>query len=393
MTATTAYAVPRSRATDRGGALRRVDWVLLAAVAGLLAIGALEVWSVTSGGSPSAPKGRSFLKKEAVNVGIGSVLALAAAWFDYRRLRLWAPVVYAAAVLGLVAVLSPLGATINGSHSWILLPAGFSIQPSEIAKVALVVGLAMVLSEKRGSETAAGDGDVVLALVGAAVPLGLVMLQPDLGTALVISLMVVGMIAVSGAPLRWVVLLVVTAAGLGTAAVTVPGLLSPYQVDRLTSFAHPDRDLSGSAYNVHQGMIAIGGGGLHGYGLFHGPQTQGGFVPEQQTDFIFTAVGEELGFRGALALVALLLVVLWRAGRIAWAADDLFGRLVGVGTICWFGFQAFENIGMTLGIMPVTGVPLPFVSYGGSSTFAALVAVGLLQNVHTRRSGRHPGVD
>lgn len=381
----TAPAGPRGlRVLDRDAPLRRVDWVLLLAVAGLLVMGTLVVWSVTSGGSSRGS--RAYLDRQLLNVAIGSVLGLCVALFGYRRLRLYAPVVYGLAIVGLVAVLSPLGATIRGSHSWIRLPAGFSVQPSELAKVALVVGLAMLLSEKRDAEAVPRDSDVMLVLLGAALPLGLILLQPDLGTALVVSALVVGMIAVSGARLRWVVLLVGGAIAAGAVAVLVPGVLDPYQLERLTSFTDPNADLGGAAYNVHQGVIAVGGGGLDGFGLFSGPQTQGGFVPEQETDFIFTAVGEELGFRGGLALILLLGIVLWRACRIAQGAEDMFGRLVAVGIVCWFSFQAFENIGMTLGIMPVTGVPLPFVSYGGSSMFANLVALGLLQNVHLRRS-------
>ncbi|NHC12698.1 rod shape-determining protein RodA [Motilibacter deserti] len=373
-------------ALDRDAPLRRLDWVLLAAVVGLLVVGSLLVWSATrqaaidSGGDPQA-----YLKKHVLNIFIGTGLGVCAAMFDYRTLRMYAPIVYGLSIVGLLVVLSPLGATIRGSHSWILLPGGFSLQPSEFAKVALVVGLAMLLSEKRDAEDSPRDTDVLLVLVGAAVPLALIMLQPDLGTALVVSSIVIGMIAVSGARIRWVVGLLLAAAVVAFAVVQA-GLLDDYQVKRLTAFVNPGDDPGGAAYNVSQGVIAIGGGGLDGHGLFHGPQTQGGFVPEQQTDFIFTTAGEELGFRGGILLIALLGLILWRACRIAWHADDLFGRLVAVGVVCWFSFQAFENIGMTLGIMPVTGVPLPFVSYGGSSMFANLVAIGLLQNVHVRRS-------
>ena len=163
------------------------------------------------------------------------------------------------------------------------------------------------------------------------------------------------------------------------------GLLKDYQLDRFRAFYDPTADPKGVGYNVRQAQIAIGSGGVDGQGLFHGAQTQGQFVPAQQTDFIFTVAGEELGFLGAAVIVALIGLVLWRAGRIAMQAEDLFGRLVATGILCWFAFQSFENIGMTLGIMPVTGVPLPFVSYGGSSMFANMLAVGLLQNVHMRR--------
>jgi rod shape determining protein RodA len=383
------YTVPPARRgarlLHRDATLRRIDWTLLLAVLGLCALGGALVWSATreaaleSGGDPTA-----YLKKHCLNVAIGLVLAICASAFDYRMLRVYAPALYLLSLAGLTLVLSPLGSTINGSHSWIVLPAGFSIQPSEFAKVALVVGMAMLLSEKRDAEDTPRDVDVVAALALAAVPLGLVMLQPDLGTALVICATALGVVAVSGAPLRWVIGLVATAM-IGAVVALQAGLLKDYQLARFTSFYNPAADPKGTGYNVRQAQIAIGSGGFHGEGLFHGAQTQGRFVPAQQTDFIFTVAGEELGFVGAGLLVLLLALVLWRAGRIAMRADDLFGRLVATGVLCWFAFQAFENIGMTLGIMPVTGVPLPFVSYGGSSMFANMLAIGLLMNVHMRR--------
>jgi rod shape determining protein RodA len=383
------YTVPParrgSRLLHRDSAVRRIDWTLMFAVFGLCAYGGALVWSATrqgaldTGGDPTA-----FLKKHCLNVAIGLVLGVVASVFDYRMLRAYAPVLYLLSIAGLVAVLSPLGTTINGSHSWIVLPAGFSIQPSELAKVALVVGMAMLLSEKRDAEDTPRDVDVVMTLAFAAVPLALVMLQPDLGTALVVAAIVLGVVAVSGAPLRWVVGLVLGAVLITFVAVQT-GLLKDYQLDRFRAFYDPTADPKGAGYNVRQAQIAIGSGGFHGQGLFHGAQTQGRFVPAQQTDFIFTVAGEELGFVGAGVLVLLLGVVLWRAGRIAMKAEDLFGRLLATGVLCWFAFQSFENIGMTLGIMPVTGVPLPFVSYGGSAMFANMPAVGMLENVHMRR--------
>jgi rod shape determining protein RodA len=200
----------------------------------------------------------------------------------------------------------------------------------------------------------------------------------------VIGSLVLGIVVIAGAPLRWIGGLLMTGAILAFVAVQLH-VLKAYQVDRFTSFLDPGADPQGSGYNVRQAQIAIGSGGLHGQGLFDGAQTQGGFVPAQHTDFIFTVAAEELGLLGGAAVIALLGIVLWRTGRIAAAADDMFGRLLATGVLCWFAFQAFENIGMTLGIMPVTGVPLPFVSYGGSSMFASLLAVGLVQNVHRRR--------
>lgn len=383
------YTVPPprrgARLLHRDAALRRLDWTLLLSVLALCAVGGALIWSATrqeaidTGGDPSA-----FLKKHVLNVTVGLGLGVAASVFDYRMLRAYAPVLYVLSLAGLLAVLSPLGTTINGSHSWIVLPAGFSVQPSELAKVAVVVGMSMLLAEKRDAEDEPRDVDVVLALAFAAVPLALVMLQPDLGTALVICALVLGLVAVSGAPIRWVVGLVVGALLVAVVAVQT-GMLKDYQLDRFRAFYDPTADPKGAGYNGRQSQIAVGSGGLDGKGLFEGPQTQGDFVPAQQTDFIFTVAGEELGFAGSVLIVLLLGLVLWRAGRIALQAEDLFGRLVATGILCWFAFQSFENIGMTLGIMPVTGVPLPFVSYGGSSMFANLLAIGLLQNVHMRR--------
>jgi rod shape determining protein RodA len=225
--------------------------------------------------------------------------------------------------------------------------------------------------------------DVVGMLAIAAVPAALILLQPDLGTMLVLSATVFGAVAVSGAPKVWLAGLVAGAVAVAAAAIRF-GVLASYQVDRFMAFTNPDLDPRGAGYNTTQARIAIGNGGMFGQGLFHGSQTRSGFVPEQHTDFIFTVAGEELGLVGSAVLIALLGVLLWRALSIATHADDLFGRVAAGGIACWFGFQAFQNIGMCLGIMPVTGVPLPLVSYGGSSMFATLMAVGLLQNIHLR---------
>ncbi len=172
-------------------------------------------------------------------------------------------------------------------------------------------------------------------------------------------------------------------------AVTL-GVLKDYQVDRFLAFTNPGLDPRGAGYNTEQARIAVGNGGLFGQGLFDGSQTRSGFVPEQHTDFIFTVAGEELGLVGAGLLIAALAVVIWRALAISADTDDMFGRVAAAGIACWFGFQAFQNIGMCLGIMPVTGVPLPFVSYGGSSMFAGMLALGLLQNIHLRSSAAMP---
>jgi rod shape determining protein RodA len=368
--------------------LRRLDWVLLGAVLLLVALSALLVWSATAhrveltDGDSTA-----YLRKQLVNIAIGLVLLLGVVAVDHRTVRIAAPLVYLLSVAGLVLVLV-MGSTINGSRSWLRF-AGMSIQPSELAKLAVVIGMALVLAERSSSrwQRRAGSVDVLLMLVVAGVPAALILLQPDLGTMLVLSATVFGVLAVSGARRRWLVL-VLLSAGSVAAVGLLGGVLKAYQVDRFLAFVNPDLDPRGAGYNVEQARIAIGNGGLLGQGLFHGSQTRAGFVPEQQTDFVFTVAGEELGLVGAGLLIALLCVVIWRALVIARRAEDVFGRVAAAGIACWFGFQAFQNIGMCLGIMPVTGVPLPFVSYGGSSLFAGMLAVGLLQNIHVRAQAR-----
>ncbi len=363
----------------------RLDWVLTAAVAALLALGAVLVWSATAqrddltGGDPQA-----FLRRHLVNIAIGIVLAVVVAATDHRWVRILAPLVYAGSLAGLVLVLV-MGSTVNGSRSWIMV-AGMSIQPAEFAKLAVVAGMALVVAERtEGSwkQREVGHADVLGMLAVATLPTLLILLQPDLGTMLVLAATVGGVIAVSGAPRRWLVGLAAGGAAAAAAAVSL-GVLQDYQVDRFLAFTDPGLDPRGAGYNTEQARIAIGNGGLLGQGLFDGSQTRSGFVPEQHTDFVFTVAGEELGLVGAGLLIALLGLVLWRAVTIAARADDLFGRLAAAGVACWLGFQAFQNIGMCLGIMPVTGVPLPLVSYGGSAMFATLMAVGLLQNIHVR---------
>jgi rod shape determining protein RodA len=374
------------RTTRQGSSLRvpGLDWLLMAAVAGLLVLGTLLVWSATTarddltGGDPT-----TYLRKQLVNIAIGLVLMVMVMATDHRWVRILAPAVYVASLAGLVLVLTN-GATINGSRSWVQL-GGLSIQPAEFAKLAVVIGMALVVAERaEGRRRRTVDWvDVVLMLLIAGVPAVLILLQPDLGTMLVLSATVFGVLAASGAPRRWLALL--AGSGLAVAVVAVAlGLLEDYQVDRFLAFTNPELDPQGAGYNTEQARIAVGNGGLLGEGLFQGSQTHSGFVPEQHTDFVFTVAGEELGLVGAGFLILLLGVLIWRALVIASRADDVFGRIAAAGIACWLGFQAFQNIGMCLGIMPVTGVPLPLVSYGGSSMFAVLLAVGLLQNIHVR---------
>ena len=369
---------------------RRLDWWLIGCAAVLCGVGCLLVWSATyhrtdlTGGDPTA-----YLTKQAVNIAIGAVLGGLVAATDARWLRIWAPVIYLGSLVGLLLIFVPgVGATVNGSHSWLLV-GGLSIQPAELAKLGVILGMALVLAERTEGRLRTGlrDSDLVPALLIAAVPAGLILAQPDLGTLMVLAATVFGVVALSGAAKRWLLGLVAVAVGAVVLAITV-GVLERYQLLRFQAFTDPSLDPQGAGYNTIQARIAIGNGGLFGQGLFNGSQTQSGFVPEQHTDFVFTVAGEELGLIGAGAIIALFAVLLWRALRIARDAADRFGQLAAVGVACWFGFQAFQNIGMCVGIMPVTGVPLPLVSYGGTSMFASLMAIGLLQNIHLRTDNR-----
>ena len=379
-----AVRIPLSRSRVQAP---RLDWTLALVTGAILVVGTLLVWSATSTneglthGHPTA-----YLHKQLVNVAIGLLLAMTVLLTDHRWVRILAPLVYVGSIVGLLLVLA-MGTTVNGSRSWLMI-GGMSLQPAEFAKLAVVVGMALVVAERTESSRKKNVGtvEVLLMLAIAGVPAALILLQPDLGTMLVLAATVFGALAVAGASRRWLTLLLVGGVVASAAAVSM-GVLKQYQINRFMAFTNPGLDARGAGYNTTQARIAIGNGGLFGQGLFGGSQTRSGFVPEQHTDFIFTVAGEELGLVGAGVLIALFALLLWRALRISVIAGDMFGRVAAAGIACWFAFQAFQNIGMCLGIMPVTGVPLPLVSYGGSSMFASLIAVGLLQNIHLR-SGR-----
>ena len=364
------------------------DPVLTAVVGLLLFVGTLRVWAATRDWyTRNGLDGQYYLKRHIINILIGLVLAYGVTVIDYRLLRAYTPFLWGAGVLGLVIVLIPgLGSEINGAKAWIALPGGFQIQPAELAKIAIIIGMSMILSERSHDSNGPTSTDVLQSLAVAAIPVLLIIVQPDMGTVLIISAAVVTIIAVSGAPARWVAGLILLAVLGGFVAVKA-GVISEYQVNRLQTFVDPNADTQGAGYQLRQARITVGSGGLIGTGLFNGPQTNGRFVPEQQTDFIFTVAGEQLGFIGSGAILILYLILLMRGFSIARRTNDPFGRLVCTGVIAWFAFQIFENIGMTMGLMPMTGVPLPFISYGGSSMFATLIGIGLLQNVHARLRG------
>ncbi|MEU5923157.1 rod shape-determining protein RodA [Streptomyces antimycoticus] len=371
----------------RDSIVRRLDWVLLLTALALSAIGGALVYSATRNrtelnqGDPYY-----FLVRHALNTGIGLLLAIGTVWLGHRTLRGAVPVLYGLSVVLVLAVLTPLGSTINGAHAWIVVGGGFSLQPGEFAKITIILGTAMLLSARvdAGDRLNPDHRTVVQSLGLAALPIAIVLLMPDLGSVMVMAVIVLAVLLASGASNRWIAGLILTAV-VGALLIWQLHVLDQYQIDRFAAFANPALDPAGVGYNTNQARIAIGSGGLTGKGLFHGTQTTGQFVPEQQTDFVFTVAGEELGFLGAGLIIVLLGVVLWRACRIARDTTELYGTVVAAGIIAWFAFQSFENIGMTLGIMPVAGLPLPFVSYGGTSMFAVWIAIGLLQSIRVQR--------
>lgn len=361
---------------------RHIDLVLVGCIIAVGALGCLMIFSATRGRDP-ADFDTSFLFKQLLFVGIGAGIMLVVALIDYRRYRELAPILYGGVLVALFMVVTGLGSERKGSQAWFQI-GPFQLQPSELAKIAVIITLASVIAHFE-SEL---DAPRLLAVLGVAgVPMGLIMLQPDLGTTLVFVAVGMGMLLVGGARVRHIAALTLVGV-IGVGFVLNSGMLETFQQCRLTSFLETQNQECaerGAEYNLEQAKTAIGSGGLTGTGPFNGTQTRLDIVPEQHTDFIFTAVGEELGFIGAGTLLALLSIIAWRIWRTAQLARDPLGTLICVGVLSMFVFQVFENVGMTMGIMPITGIPLPFMSYGGSSTLTAFIAMGLVLNVHMRR--------
>ena len=363
--------------------LRHVDIVLVLCVAVVTMFGALMVYSTTRGAT--APYDTSYVKRVIMFMMIGGVVMGGVALFDYRRLRDYWPLIYGGSVVSLALVLVPgIGSRSKGTQGWFQI-GPFQLQPSELAKLAMIIGFAGLASQFRGDL----DSSRVALLLGVCgAPMVLVLLQPDLGTTLVSVAVAFAMLLVAGVRPRILAVLAVVAI-LGTTMVLTSGVLKQYQRDRLGTFLDqgnaPTKELQKAAYNLEQAKQAIGSGGVWGKGLFNGPQTRLEKVPEQRTDFIFTAVGEQLGFVGAGALLAVLAAIVWRVWRAAQLARDDFGMLICTGIMVMLVVQIFENVGMTMGIMPITGIPLPFMSYGGSALLTTLISMGLVLSVHMRR--------
>jgi len=380
--------------------LKRLDWWLFAAVLLLCLSGLLMIYSATR--SPQATglaPPSTFVQKQALWLVVGLLAFALTLLFDYERIARWHIPVYCTTVGLLVAVLK-IGQSPTGASSWIAL-GSFHLQPSELAKIAVILSLAAFLGLR---VDAIRRLRVVLAsLLIPAIPVLLVLLQPDFGTALVIIAIWFGALYLAGARARHLAAVFVGGIALfalmwnlehiplhrvlpePTARVIAKAALKDYQKRRLTIFLNPQADPLGAGYHIIQSRLAIGSGRLAGRGLFRGTQSRLRFIPERHTDFIFSVLGEDLGLLGALAMLALYFFLFWRGLRVALRARDPLGSLLAAGAISMLIFHTVVNIGMSVNIMPITGLPLPFVSYGGSNLLASFIAFGLLQNVHMRR--------
>jgi len=358
--------------------LLNIDWSLVLLVAGLVAIGTLGIYSATR----SQTAGLGLAGKQIGYFVIGLSAMLGISMVDYEKLRRWIGPVGLITVVMLFAVLSPLGTEIKGTKGWFVV-FGFSAQPAEFVKISLIVLLAALFSGRNGNT----DPPRIAASLGVLGFISMMVLQQgETGSVLVYCAIALGVYLVAGMPARYLLLLLISGVGVASVIFT-SDVLADYQEARLTSFLDQDAP---EAYNQVQSLNAIGTGGITGQGLFEGPQTQFGFVPEQETDFIFTVIAEELGFVGASVVLGLQGLILIRIFRIAQLARDRFGTLLCIGVFTMLLTHIVQNVGMTMRLMPITGIPLPFVSYGGSALITALASLGIVQSVsvHRRRNLR-----
>jgi rod shape determining protein RodA len=365
------------------------DFVLVLATIVVALVGVVMVYTATRGVLLAAGDDpHAYLKKQALFVVLGVIVMVAVALFDYRRLEPVAYLLYGLSVFSLLVVMVA-GSHVQGSERWFNV-GPLEIQPSEFAVVGLILIVAAYCD--RREEEGLAWLDVFKLLILAGIPIALVLVQPDLGTAIIMMIVLLVMLAVAGLPIRILILLVLGVALVGLLAFE-SGILHAYQIARLTTFLNPNStstnpNVVSAIYNTTEAKNAIGSGGFFGTGLLRGVQTNLGYVPEQSTDFIFTAVGEQLGFVGAVGLLSLLGLIAWRVLSAAGKSRDIFGRLVCTGLFTFVAFSVFQNAGMTMGIMPITGIPLPFVSYGGTAVIAFFLAVGLALSVGARRRMR-----
>ncbi|NNN19842.1 MAG: rod shape-determining protein RodA [Acidimicrobiaceae bacterium] len=373
--------MPVDRSKSWTQTLLHFDFTLFMATVSIAFLGVIMIYSATreklllAGLNPY-----SYLERQALYVMFGITVMFVLLTIDYHQLGNLGFLFYGGVVLALLAVLTPIGKRALGSQRWFQI-GPLQLQPSEFAALAIIFAVAAYLQAHQEDEI---DAIMLLRiLVIAGVPMVLVIKQPDIGTALVMGFVLLTMLVLARVPLGWLTVLI--ALGLiGVVAIVALGVLQKYQLQRLTSFVNPNTSTLQNGYNLAQSKIAIGSGGLFGKGLFNGTQTNLSYVPEQQTDFIFTAVGEQLGFVGAGGLLLIYAYMTWRVWCIMKRAKDPLGKILVGGVLGFLAFSIFQNAGMTMGIMPITGIPLPFLSYGGSAALAFFAAIGLVLNVGMR---------
>ncbi len=377
-----AAASPVSDFRERRVRVLPIDPLMLLATVGLTAASIYVVGTATQDDIAGDPN--YFVYRQAAYAGVGFVLMLLMTRFDYSRLREWKLGVYAFLIASILLVYA-VGVSARGSKRAISLPF-FSLQPSELGKLLLVVALSafMVDRIRRLTDRETTSRMVLLAVV----PAMLVIAQPDLGSGLVYLAILGAVLFVAGTPwTHFAALGALTAVAIVVVVVAAPAVgvevLKPYQQDRLTAFLNPGDNQSREAYQVNQSLTAIGSGGKTGRGD-EATQTKLDFLPEHHTDFVFSVVGEEFGFVGAALILSLFALLIWRALRTLTMAKNFYGALVAGGITAMLMFQVFVNVGMTIGIMPITGIPLPLMSYGGSSVITTLMAIGLLQSIHAQ---------
>jgi rod shape determining protein RodA len=371
------------------GIVRHVDLLLLAAVCGLVGYGLWAIGGITRFDVPG--DAGYYVRRQAIAaaLGVGGMITMFSIPIGVWRRR-WRLVF--GLTIGVMLFVFAFAGAIRGSKRWLEI-GPFQFQPSEFGKLFFVLALAGFLADR--SERL-GLGALFSAIALAGIPIVLVFLQPDLGTALVYLAALTALLFLAGT--RWRILAFAGSAAVVLAVSVVwllpsAGLqiLKPYQVDRLIGFTNASHDPSGATYNVNQSLTAVGAGGLSGRGVEGASQTRLSYLPEHATDFVFASFSEQRGFLGAALLLLLYLLVVWRGLRIVTIASDLYGAIVAGGIVVAFAFQVFINVGMTMGVAPVTGIPLPFVTVGGSSMLANLLAVGVLQSIHARSRARRRG--
>lgn len=368
-------------------AIKNFDFTLFITVLLIIGFGLIILSSATHATMARGDDQFAYVKKQSLSIILGLIAMFVILKTDYTHFVKYWKLIYGLNILALLAV-KVIGSEHKGAQSWIQI-GSFSLQPSEFAKIAMIITFAVYLSQREGKLNRFKD--LIPTFIFFGPPMLLILIQPDLGTALVFIAIYFGMLYVAGAKPKNLLILILIGVILVGGVLTAQlgfGLdkpLKPYQLDRLTIFVNPYKDPRGAGYHVIQSLVSLGSGGLWGKGLYKGTQTQLNFLPEQQNDFIFSVLGEEFGFAGSATLLVLFYILVFRGIRIAMKSKDMLGTLIATGIVSMIVFHLLVNIGMAAGIMPITGIPLPFFSYGGSSMLANLIGIGILLNVYLKR--------